>query len=134
MYLNPGIAAKLLVLERTVDEVKDAAERLPTLDPRTDLEPKTIPEDWEPLVELDCFEEEVFDAEQQKKVGSTLMCIRFEQRDPLTGMAKSGDQLLQAIEAARTALETDCARYQTSPSLLAFIKRFVLALFGMERK
>lgn len=134
MYLRPGIAEKLLVLERVVDEVKDAAERLPALDPRTELEPKLEPEDWEPLGEPDFFEEEEFNEEQQKQVGASLMGVRFEQRDAATGRAKGGDAQLQRIDVARDALEADCLPYQTSPSLLAFIGRFCMALIGLERR
>jgi hypothetical protein len=134
MYLRPGIAEKLLVLERVVDEVKDAAERLPALDPRTELEPKVEIEDWEPLGEPDYYEEEEFNEEQQKQVGASLMSIRFEQRDAASGRAKSGDEQLQRIDVARDALEVDCVPYQTSPSLLAFIGRFLMALVGLERR
>jgi hypothetical protein len=76
----------------------------------------------------------MFDPEQQKKVGAKLMRIRFEQRDPGSGAATSDDDLLLKIESARAALEADCTRYQISPSLWAFLHRFLLALAGRERK
>lgn len=136
MYLRPDIATNLLVLERTVAKVKDAAERLPRIDPRAALEPKIDPEDFEPL-EPDYPQdpdEYPFNQEQQEKVGADLMRIRFENRDPETEEARPGDSTLMAIESARLALEASCARYQTSPSLLGFMGRFILSLIGLPRR
>lgn len=135
MYLRFDIAERLLVLEKVVDQIADAAERLTNIDPRASLEPKEAIEDFEPL-EPDYPEdpdEGVFDQAQQEKVGGDLMRIRFENRDPETGKARVGDDLLMRLEVARVALETGCRRYQVSPSLLGFLWRFFLSLIGLNR-